>query len=69
MSTIDSNAQQGIAHSIFQQPLQVTLGAKMQMLAQSKFSVESDFHARFFGNFLYTIDGYAGNLHVYSVKD
>jgi hypothetical protein len=34
-----------------------------------KFSKQSDYIARVFGNFLYTIDGWNKNLHVYAIKD
>ena len=36
---------------------------------KSQFSKSSDYVARVFGNFLYTIDGTNKNLHVYAIKD
>jgi hypothetical protein len=36
---------------------------------KGSFSKSSDFIARVFGNFLYTIDGTNKNLHVYALKD
>ncbi len=38
-------------------------------LHTAKFCYDSDFIARMFGNYIYAIDGSAGMLHVYSVKD
>jgi len=40
-----------------------------RMQLEGQFCYDSDFIARQFGNFLYSIDGHSHILHVYSIKD
>lgn len=40
-----------------------------QLCTESWFAFESDYLARQFGNFLYAVDCYRQNLHVFSLKD
>jgi len=39
------------------------------LLCESKFCTDGDFTLRTFGNYMYAVDTFSANLHVFSIKD